>query len=1135
MRKKSQWRLMPAYAFSFGLFMSLSAAPALSKGLQPAASQPTISGQAAAGEGEILKPYQDTSGPGVYIILLDDPSVAAYAGGSGSLAATNPKASGMALYDNQEAVASYASFLQGVQQAFIKECESAFGHSIDVAFKYQHAVNGVAMTLTPDEAETISAMPGVRSVERETFQVPLTDAGPNWINAPIVWGHRENARHTRGAGVVVGVLDTGINSDHPSFAAVGGDGFVHTNPLGSGNFVPNSYCDLVDPSFCNDKLIGAWSFVPGDVNFPSPEDSDGHGSHTSSTAAGNFINGATLITPTTSFSPDISGVAPHANIIMYDVCVVSCPGSALVAAVNQVAIDHGVIPGGIASINYSISGGNTPYSDAVELGFLGLVDIGVYVAASAGNAGPGPGTTGHNSPWVAATAALTHNRIFVNDLIDMTSDGGPLANIEGLGLTSGFGPAPIINSADLEGAFPGSTLCGLGSIGDFIPPWPAGTFNGEIVACTRGTFGRVEKGANVLAAGAGGYILMDNGAGEVGDAHVLPGVHISLTERAILEAWLAANTNTTGSISGFEVNLDKANGDITAGFSSRGPNSSIDVIKPDIGAPGVSVYAAEANGQALSVPEYQFLSGTSMSSPHNAGSAALLTKLHPSWTPSEIKSALMSTSRPWDEILKEDGVTQADPFDTGAGRIDLEFAKKAGLVMDETTANYLAADPALGGDPRTLNTPSMQDSVCVGKCSFTRTVRNVSGRRVRWELGVWHQDEDLGVKLKPRRRIRLNDGESADITVTLDTAVLSEDWHFADLWLIGPGGSNNKEPNQHLPIAVFAAKSTNSNLLTKTVDNPTPDWGDILTYDIDITNGRLLGQIDLMDKKPRGARFIQGSETETITNGFTISPFSFNSSTKTLTWSGTLDEGGLQLSPGSSPFGYFPLSTFFAPFSLPSNCDDGGFILNVPTFEYNGQSYSQVIWSVNGTIEAGTASLLAASAGNQELPSATPPNNLIAPFWTDLNLCAAGNWYVGNLSAGGGVFQWTVYEWENVPLFDNTGDLYTFQVWVETVSSPGIFGTQIVYQRLDDVLTPSGVTVGVENENGSVGSSYFFEGAGTEPMVGFDLVVEQLIGGTANFTFQVKATCGNHGRIVNEVKISTADESHRAIASARCW
>ena len=123
--------------------------------------------------------------------------------------------------------------------------------------------------------------------------------------------------------------------------------------------------------------------------------------------------------------------------------------------------------------------------------------------------------------------------------------------------------------------------------------------------------------------------------------------------------------------------------------------------------------------------------------------------------------------------------------------------------------------------------------------------------------------------------------------------------------------------------------------------------------------------------------------------------------------------GGLDVSASPAPFGYVPAAIFVPPFSQPGNCDDGGLILNIPPFTYNGASYSSVIWSVNGTIEAGTASGLATSFFNRDMPNAALPNNLIAPFWRDLNLCAGGNWYAVVLAAGPAA--WTVLEWENVP------------------------------------------------------------------------------------------------------------------------
>ncbi|MFT5136133.1 MAG: putative repeat protein (TIGR01451 family), partial [Arenicella sp.] len=763
------------------------------------------------------------------------------------------------------------------------------------------------------------------------------------------------------------------------------------------------------------------------------------------------------------------------------------------------------------------------YTDAIEIGFLNATAAGVYVAASAGNSGPGASTVAHLGPWVSTTAASTHNRALKNSVVSMNSDNGPLADIIGAGFTDSYGPAEIINSAKYEVTHPGSTECGLGSIGDFISPWPAGFFNGEIVACTRGTFGRVEKGANVLAAGAGGYILMDTGGGIVGDSHVLPGVHISQANSAVLTAWLAAgNANTIGTINGVFVDLADANADIMAGFSSRGPNLAFDVIKPDISAPGVSIMAAAADPD-----DYQFLSGTSMSSPHNAGAGALISAIRPDWTPYEIQSALMMTSST--EMLKEDGLTPTDPFDRGAGRINLQKARDAALVLDETPANFFASDPAAGGDPKTLNIASMQNSNCVGDCSWTRTVKNVSGQQLTVNLEA---TGPVGLGLSTSSALNLDPGESGNVTVSVDARRATAGWNFAELEL----QTNNGSPTLHMPIAVVASAASNPDMLTKTVDAAEAVAGEVLSYEINITNTELSGLIDMTDVLPTGLNFVPGSQSSVITNGSTLSPFA--AAGGELNWQGELDQGGLIVGPGSAPFGYFPLSFFgITPLGCPGNCDDGGFAFNVPAYVFNGQTYTSVIMSVNGTLEAGTASGLASSYINQNLPDATAPNNILAPFWTDLNMDpdpasgggvgGGGNWYIGVLNAGPD--QFTIYEWENVPLWGDLSNRYTFQIWVQNGTSGNIWYT---YDQLGTTFLPA--TVGVENDTGTGGDSYFYNATGTDPVVGQALQVLATTGGTATFNFQAQVDYCAEDAIVNRADLTTLDDAESAIAVTEC-
>ena len=411
-------------------------------------------------------------------------------------------------------------------------------------------------------------------------------------------------------------------------------------------------------------------------------------------------------------------MAPHANIIAYDVCLPSgCPGSSLVAGLNQAVLD------GVDVINYSIGGGSRdPWQSADALAMLSALDAGVFVAVSAGNEGPEASTVGSpaNAPWVTAAGASTHNRRFVNQVTNLTSSAGPLADITGQSITGGAGPAPIVDATALD-----DPLCS--------EPFAAGTLTGKIVLCEHGVNARVDKGANVLAGGAAGMILMNdeaNGSSLIADAHVLPAVHITYADGVALRSWLATGTNHTGTIAGTTRVVNNAFGDIMASFSSRGPDAtSPDVIKPDVTAPGVDIMAASNVGG-----NYMVMSGTSMASPHLAGSAALLVAQHPDWSPAEVRSALMLSAAAG--VRKEDGTTPADAFDDGAGRLDLNFAAHVGFVLDESAYAFEVANPLTGGEPTTLNVASLANSSCVQTCTWTRTVRSVLDVPVNYTDGA---------------------------------------------------------------------------------------------------------------------------------------------------------------------------------------------------------------------------------------------------------------------------------------------------------------------------------------------------------------------------------------------------------------
>ena len=661
---------------------------------------------------------------------------------------------------------NYLDSLAVNRQTMLTKAESLLGRSIQVRYIYDVILNGVSVELSAQEAEELQSLPGIRKVLKDQDYTYTTDAGPEWIGAGDIWDGAAvpDTVGTKGEGVLVGILDGGINFDHPSFSDTPDDGFVYE---WTGDYL-GVCAPAGDPEYadaCNDKVVGAWSYTydaPSD--FVTPEDAEGHGSHTASTVAGNFVDVDFYGTEVT-----ISGVAPHAQIIAYDVCYPTpdggqCAGEDSVAAVQQAILD------GVDVINYSISGGENPYSDGVELAFLDATAAGVTVSTSAGNSGPGAATVAHRSPWLLSTAATSHNRKFTSE-VDFSN---PLyENILTLAGENPFTTDVINSDVIYAGEDSGNDL---GCVA-----FPAEFFKDSIALIKRGTCTFSEKILNAEAAGAAGVLLFTDDRAPVAPSvsgTTIPGVMLDIpgTVGDALAAWVASTADETVSISAFGALHSDDYADIMADFSSRGPNTTFDVLKPDIAAPGLEILAAVADGviDPDGETELDLYQGTSMASPHDAGAAALLTALHPDWTPAEIKSALMLTA--YDMLLKEDKTTAADPFDIGAGRIQLEMAGLTGLVMDESIDNYEAADPDEGGDPRSLNLASVYDSACVGECSWTRTFTSVADLPATYTVSA-----PTWITVAPAS-FTINPGASQEITITADVSAYEPgEWIFGNI------------------------------------------------------------------------------------------------------------------------------------------------------------------------------------------------------------------------------------------------------------------------------------------------------------------------------------------------------------------
>ncbi len=711
--------------------------------------------------------------PAIYIVQLGSAPLASYRGGVPDLAPTSPSITGEPLDLGRAADRAYAAYLGGRQSAVLADIEQLLGRQVEVKSTYQAAFNGFALVLSPKEAALVGSVPVVLRIQRDAMAYPQTDRGLGWINAPAVWSG-EGVTNTMGEGVVVGILDTGINFQSPSFARVGGDNFIPANPRLRYYGVCDQSSDVYSTKFaCNEKLIGAWDFADGlgsgtNNESDGPADNNGHGSHTASTAAGNFVSAA-MVAPTLVVTASLSGVAPHASIIVYDVCLPSgCPYSALVAGHNQAVID------GVDVINFSIGGESSdPWQRPDALAMLAALDAGIFVAVSAGNDGPDQGTTSSpgNAPWVTTAGAVTHDRRFANELTNLTGSTGPLADISGRSITRAAGPAPIVDAADY------TNVIGMKSA-RCTAPYPPGTFTGEIVLCERGVNGRVEKGDNVLTGGAAGMILMNDpasGSSLSADAHFLPAVNISNADGIALRNWLATGLGHSGAISGTVREVNPGFGDVRASFSSRGPDStSPDVLKPDLVAPGVDVLAASHLGG-----NYAVMSGTSTASPHLAGAAALLAAQHPAWTPAEIRSAMMLSASAG--VRMEDGVTPAGPLADGAGRIDLGAASRLGLVLDESAYAFETANPRIGGQPQTLNLASLADSNCIQTCTWTRTLRSVLDRSATYTVSATG-GSGLALNVEPAA-FTLAPGATQALTITADVSAAP-----IDVWVLGSVG-----------------------------------------------------------------------------------------------------------------------------------------------------------------------------------------------------------------------------------------------------------------------------------------------------------------------------------------------------------
>lgn len=619
----------------------------------------------------------------------------------------------------------------------------------EVVYRLTAALNGFVARLSSDQVRQLRSTEGVALVERSTTQRTASVDSPRFLHVDRAWA-AAGGPDDAGRGVVVGVVDTGIWPENPSFSALPGRG----RPAALRDACEAG--DQWEPSVCNSKVVAARYFVEafGEENlasseYLSPRDGTGHGSHTAAVAAG---NAAVRVRVEGQDFGTASGMAPAAQLAVYKACWTApdptddgCQTADAVAALDSAVSD------GVDVISYAVSGPPGATSDSVERAFLNASAAGVFVSAAAGNDGPAAGSVSHASPWVTTVGAGTHRTLegalvlggdvrLVGAMVSETSV--PRTGI----VLAEDAVAPGAQTADAR-------RCEQGSLS-------ASRVQDRIVVCDRGAIARVDKSATVADAGGAGMVLVNVRPDSVSaDFHSVPTVHVDAAVGSLVKRFVRETENPRASL-----DPSASAGTPTpqvAAFSSRG-DARDELVKPDLVAPGVSVLSAVAppsNFDRL----WDLASGSSTAAAHVAGIAAFVRGERPDWSPAAVRSALATTA------VDLDGAP--GPLAGGAGQVDATNVLDPGLAFVAATPSYRAF---LGGtlEAGRLNLPAIAVGELTGTARVVRRVTNVSNRsetftpRVTGLAGV-------STTVRPRT-LTLAPGETRRVSVDLsvDTAPL---------------------------------------------------------------------------------------------------------------------------------------------------------------------------------------------------------------------------------------------------------------------------------------------------------------------------------------------------------------------------
>jgi len=789
----------------------------------------------------------------VYIVQLAMPSAAQYhASLVTSTAKPGSRTASRIRFDKASApIQSYTSRLAEAQDKVILRA----GADTKLIYRYSFGLNGFAARMHPAQAHKLESLPEVLHVWEDEVRPLATNDSLDFLE---LFDREHGLRgDLDGEDVIIGVIDSGIAPEHPALedareadrpSACQGD-WAENTLLGRWlcrryekrddilMFEPpvdwNGACvggEQFEDTACNNKLIGARWFVdgaeasgpidPGEIR--SARDVDGHGTHTATTAAGNKVKASIF----GSFIDRVEGVAPRARVAVYKACWLrpgdqraSCNTSDLANAIDAAVAD------GVDIINYSVGTSLLRVTAPDDLALMAATKAGVLTVVAAGNEGPNPGTIGSpaGGPWVITAAASSREGQSSVEAMEIKAP----PSIAGLYAVkeANFTPA-LLDVGPIDGDLAlvddeDDSLAdgGQGTTSDACEPL-ANKLKvlGRIALIQRGGCEFDVKIAHAADAGAiaalvyniAGDPIVMNGTSGLSD---IPALMIGQADGNLILAEIDA-----GNI--ISVLLDKAlliteaeTGNRMATFSARGPGPESDILKPDVTAPGVNILAGFTPDAANAMPgeNFAYLSGTSMSTPHVTGVAALLLQAHPDWSPSAIKSALMTSTR--QDVTVDDGENQATPFDFGAGHIVPNDAVDPGLVYDTSSDEYDAfacgtdspavaeercdelAAAGLSFAAADLNQPSIAISRLANERTITRRVTNVGEETATYTVNVV-PPAGISVSVSPQT-ISLQPGASTsfDVTLSMQSGPL-------DLWRFGSLTWENNDRSVYSTLAV---------------------------------------------------------------------------------------------------------------------------------------------------------------------------------------------------------------------------------------------------------------------------------------------------------------------------------------------